>query len=61
MATGGNRKRALPRLKQVCLASMLAPVGVSSSENGVSEAGGAAKFRDVPDKNGFSHVAESLQ
>ena len=25
------------------------------------QAGGAAKFRDVPDKNGFSHVAESLQ
>ena len=22
------------------------------------QAGGAAKFRDVPDKNGFSHVAE---
>ncbi len=25
------------------------------------QAGGAAKFRDVPDKNGLSHVAESLQ
>jgi hypothetical protein len=25
------------------------------------QTGGAAKFRDVPDKNGFSHVAESLQ
>ena len=25
------------------------------------QVGGAAKFRDVPDKNGFSHVAESLQ
>ena len=25
------------------------------------QAGGAAKFRDVPDKNGFSHVEESLQ
>jgi hypothetical protein len=25
------------------------------------QTGGAAKFRDVPDKNSFSHVAESLQ
>ena len=25
------------------------------------QAGSAAKFRDVPDKNGFSHMAESLQ
>jgi hypothetical protein len=25
------------------------------------QAGGAAKFRDVPDKNDYSHVAESLQ
>jgi hypothetical protein len=25
------------------------------------QAGGAAKFGDVPDKNGFSHMAESLQ
>jgi hypothetical protein len=25
------------------------------------QAGGAAKFRDVPDKNGFSHMAESFQ
>jgi hypothetical protein len=25
------------------------------------QTGGTAKFRDVPDKNGFSHVAESLQ
>ena len=25
------------------------------------QTGGASKFRDVPDKNGFSHVAESLQ
>ena len=25
------------------------------------QAGGAAKFRDVPEKNGFCHVAESLQ
>ncbi len=25
------------------------------------QAGDAAKFRDLPDKNGFSHVAESLQ
>ncbi len=24
------------------------------------QVGGAAKFRDVPDKNGFSHVAENL-
>ncbi len=25
------------------------------------QTGGAVKFRDVPEKNGFSHVAESLQ